>query len=303
MVGSVSFVAFKASFMMTITGSFHLSGITSGFVGDNNTLGLCLCLTTAALFGLFSTVKNVSMRTLLVLLIIFDILLILITQSRGAFLTMGIIAILSIISSKKPILYLIILATVITISYQFLPKDMFSRLNTLENVEDDTSAMTRVDMWKRAFTISKTRPLTGVGVGGFQFFSRVNFPGQPAFVTHSVYMQLLSSVGYPGLLLYILIILKTIANLHYLARIRKKNQLLDEEHKWISSVGFWLRNAFIGYLFGSAFLDMLPYDIPWYLILYSNVLYYIVKTYENSSLNTLADIQGEDKVEMTYNIF
>lgn len=271
MAGSIGIVSLKTSLSCLFSGNFHLSDTTNGFVGDNNTIALCVCLSTGMLMGLKEDLKKKITRILVTIVIIASVFLILVTQSRGAFLTLAIVTLIGIITSKKKIQYTIFVCLFVTFGYLILPNSMFNRLETLENVDNDNSAMNRVLMWKRAMYIGKIKPLTGVGVGCFRYFNSIDNPYGPNLVTHSVYFQILSNTGYPGLCLYLMMVFFSVFSLH---TSYKKSLTLSEKsenYKWVRQTTFWMRNVLIGYIFGSSFLDMLIYDIPLYFLLYGSL--------------------------------
>lgn len=291
MGGCVSLITFKVSISTLVSGNFHLSEVTSGFVGDNNTLALCICLCTGIIIGLKSDLKNKYARYFVNILVVSNVFLILVTQSRGAFITISIVILIAVITNKKPIRNLLFISLIVIVGYSILPKSMFQRLQTLENVEDDESAMSRVEMWKRAMVIAKNDPLTGIGVGCFRFYNHIMYPGEPNFVTHSTYFQILSSTGFPGILIYLSIIFLTIIRLH---RCRRFLYYLhnNQDLYWAVNTSLWMRNVLIGYLFGSAFLDMLVYDIPWYFIFYANILTEMVnKEIISKNCNEISEIE------------
>lgn len=272
MAGCVGLISAKTALSMAITGNFTLRENANGFVGDNNTLALCVCLCASILMGLKESLKNFNSKLIVYFVLILCCLLILMTQSRGAFITLGVISLIAIITSKRPILYFIIVVFIIGVGYLSLPKTMFSRLGTLHNVEADGSAMGRVEMWKRAIKIVSVDPVTGIGLGCFNFYNSVMYPGQTNLVTHSVYFQILAGTGIPGLLIYLTIIFYSISTLHKSYINCRKYAFLLEQLNWAGQTAFWMRNALIGYVVGSAFLDMFVYDVPWYFLFYSQIL-------------------------------
>jgi probable O-glycosylation ligase (exosortase A-associated) len=277
MGGSIGLLAAKVGLGNAISGGSRITDQIDGFIGDNNCFGLSICLALGIMLGMRTMIENKLYRRILDVIILLSILTILFTQSRGAFLTIAIIFFFGIINSRKPVLTFIVVASVVFTGYLVLPKNMFERLNTLENVEKDPSAMHRFEMWQNAFTYANEYPVFGVGIGGYRQFNKVRCPNTLALVTHSTYFQVLSEMGYVGLSIYLLILIYTLWVLHWTFKHARKHYSEKPEYKWIAETAFWIRNAMIGYIFGSAFLDMLAFDIPWYTMLYSSLLAMLYK--------------------------
>lgn len=294
--GSILVLAAKVGVSNTLHGGSRITEQIDGFVGDNNCFGLSICMALGIILGIRSIIKNKFLRSLADIGILFSILTILYTQSRGAFLTLAIIFTFGILSSKRPVINTLLIGVVVITGYFVLPKDMFSRLNTVENLQEDESAVGRFTMWERAFSYANKRPITGLGIGCFRPYNSHIAP-PPHLVTHSVYFQVLSELGYVGLFLYLLIIFSSIIYLHIIYSKAIVASQIHDEIKWIASTTFWMRNALIGYIFGSAFLDMLVYDIPWYSMLYSSMfsLFYddYVKELELNKFVTSVPVQPE----------
>ena len=275
---SITLLAAKVGLSNTLSGGGRITDAIDGFVGDNNGIGLCVSLAIGATIGVLSMIENKYLKIALFICILLGIMTVLYTQSRGAFLTLAIIIMLSVIASKHRIRYAIIVSIIVITGYLMLPASMFERLDTLNSVEEDTSAMGRVDMWKGALKIAEVKPINGAGPGNFRAFNHFLNPKMIGLVTHSIYFQLLSDTGYVGLIIYLTIIISTLVLLQKTYSLSKKYHNIFPEYHWVEQVSFWLRNALIGYMFGSGLLDMVPFDIPWYYLLYASLLH---KMFEN----------------------
>lgn len=264
----------KVGLVLSLRGGGHVTQNIDGFVGDNNVFGLCICVVVGCMIGMRNVFKGKLIRIAIIIGIMLSILTILYTQSRGAFLTLAIIFVIGIITNKRPVLLGIVVSSLVLTGYFVLPKKMFNRLNTLENVEKDDSAMHRVVMWENAFKYANSRPLSGLGLDSFMKYNKYCNPHLPALVTHSVYFQVLSNTGYVGLMIYLGLILSTVWTLHTTTKRARFVSQFDPDYYWVIDMSFWMRNSFIGYIFGSAFLDMMVYDIPWYFMLYTSLMGY-----------------------------
>jgi putative inorganic carbon (hco3(-)) transporter len=282
MAGFILLLSSKVGFFYSLRGGGHIVNNIDGFVGDNNCFGLSICLALGIITGIMSMIKKKYIKYIISIGIILSILTVLYTQSRGAFMTLAIIFLFGILSSKKPVRNFIIIAIIVVVGYSILPKDMFSRLDTVNNLQTDDSAQGRFQMWHNALKYANSHPITGLGIGCYRYYNSIMAPDGPQLVTHSVYFQVLSELGYVGLLIYLYLIISSLINLHLVYRKAKKYSQLYHEVHWIETTAFWMRNALFGYIFGSAFLDMLVYDIPWYTMLYGSMLGTFFDTYINN---------------------
>ena len=70
---------------------------------------------------------------------------------------------------------------------------------------EDVSARGRIDAWRTGLNIAKERPFTGVGAGAFMIAWPEFAPGDagPVRTQHNTFMQLLSELGIPALVLFL----------------------------------------------------------------------------------------------------
>jgi probable O-glycosylation ligase (exosortase A-associated) len=277
--GSLGLVAAKVGASSALKGGIHITDQIDGFVGDNNVLGLTVCLAIGCLFGLRNTLPVWS-RFVFYPYITSAFLCVIFTKSRGAFLSMSIILLLSTLASKAPIRNTLFLVFFAWAGYNLVPATYFDRLDTFENIEEDNSAMDRIYFWELSWNQALAHPIFGVGLDNHQSYNRNVTPevleGRKNHVAHSVYFQVLAETGFIGLGMYLAMVFWTLGLLH---RVYRETRTLGKKYRdltWVSPLAFWMRNAFLGYIFGSAFLNMLPIDFPWYFMWYSQLLPFVL---------------------------
>jgi O-antigen ligase len=131
---------------------------------------------------------------------------ILLTQSRGGMLAACVVTLFWMLRSVKraPVILgaACIAAAVVFVS----PNNPWSR-RTQEATAygEDMSAQGRIDAWRTGLNIARARPLTGVGAGAFMIAWPDFAPGDAGDVRtqHNTFIQLLSELGIPALLLFI----------------------------------------------------------------------------------------------------
>lgn len=249
-------------------GDIH--GPDQGPLSDRNDFGLGLVLMLPLLFYQWHLAENRLLRRGLMLTGFLVALAVFLTYSRGALLgacAMG--AVVWLRSRAKFTTGFLILAIGLTV-YNFAPKEWFSRMETIGSYEDDSSAMSRINVWQICLRIAELHPVTG---GGF----RATFA--PTIVNdmlrgtsidkltkpraaHSIYFDALSEHGWLGLALFLAILGYSWYNCSWLIRhSRDKPDLV-----WANLLGRMGQAVLIGYATAGAFASQAYLDEYWCMI-------------------------------------
>lgn len=275
--GGIGFNAFKTGLTMTVSGGGHLTDQISGFVGDNNVFGLVLCLVVAIILGLRESVpKKWWLQILFYISLIFIILCIIYTKSRGALLSLGITLFLASLLSGKPIRNLLLILLIVYVGYQFIPSDYFDRFSTLKNVEADESAMGRFENWELSWNEALNYPFFGVGPDNHIPYNKSIQSEVQVRVAHSVYFQILGELGFIGLGFYLWFVGLGLWTLFRTWRVMIPVAMNNPDLAWVRDVALWMTCAYVGYIFGSGFLNMLYIEFPWYVVFYGSMLWPLV---------------------------
>lgn len=271
--GGLGLIAVKTGIVMTAKGGGHITAQINGFVGDNNVFGLTLCVVFAVLMGLRTTLpKNAWAKRLFYFCIVFILLCIIYTESRGAMLTLFIIWFTKALSGRQRIRNITILIAVSSVLYLAVPYRFFHRLSTLDDIQANASAMGRIQNWELAWREALRFPVLGVGPGNHIPYNLSIPHDVQVRVAHSIYFQLLGEEGFPGLTLYLLFVVTTISML--ISTWKFASFVADDypELKWTRELVSWMTCGYIGFLFGSAFLNVLYIEFPWYVPFYASML-------------------------------
>ena len=236
------------------------------FLGDGNDFGWSMNMAFPLALHLASTTKKTLYKYFYFVLVGIIIIGIIGTQSRGSTLALGtgLLYYLTFISNKKLVgfsfLGLIVIGVLI-----FSPANYFSRMGTLANYTEDTSAMGRIKAWGTATEMAIDHPLLGVGAGSFNSaYGRIyRKPDDPVrwISTHSVYFKVIAEYGFPGIIIYLLTIWHNIKiNRSTLELIKNNQDKLDITTLWPhsliwSTISWAVCAAFLtGYLYPHLFL-------------------------------------------------
>lgn len=275
--GSLGVLAAKTGGILSLKGGGHITDQINGFVGDNNVFGLTVCLAIGSVLGLKGTIPKKKIFLILFYASVFlMVMCVIFTKSRGAFLSLGVILLLSNLTSRNPVRNTLMLFAILVAAYFIIPSSYFDRLETFRNIEQDDSAMSRVFFWHLSWLQALQHPILGIGLDNHMTYNlnffRAELGNATNHVAHSVYFQVLAETGFMGLGLYLAICFSTLITLHRTHRRARLLSATRPDLAWVSSAAFWMRNSFFGYMFGSAFLNMLVFDFPWYFIWFSHML-------------------------------
>ncbi|HEX6315041.1 MAG TPA: O-antigen ligase family protein, partial [Gemmatimonadaceae bacterium] len=144
---------------------------------------------------------------------------VMLTQSRGAMLAMGVAVILLPLMSRRRVRDLIVLALAVGGAAIVAPKGVWDRLAGLAGasvdegmvgVDPEGSAESRWQIWKVAASVVQAHPLTGVGIGMMPITHRweslrqgLDWRVRGERDTHNTYLRIAAETGIPGLMLYL----------------------------------------------------------------------------------------------------
>jgi probable O-glycosylation ligase (exosortase A-associated) len=151
-------------------------------------------------------------------------MLILMTQSRGVFLGLLVFIALAFAGHQRRVRLGLRLMVVAAILASVAPAGVWTRLQTLQHATDTStldqvdgeegSARQRYEIWKVAFKIIREHPVVGVGFGAYKptheryaMDPEFNPTARGARDTHSLYFNVLAETGFPGLTIYLSMIL------------------------------------------------------------------------------------------------
>lgn len=190
-------------------------------------------------------------------------LLIMLTQSRGAMLALGVATVVLVVGSRRKARDLFILLAMFAIATVSAPKTVWTRLAGLANVsvsegmtgvDPENSASSRWQIWQIAAATVRQHPLTGVGSGMMPIVHANEAARRGSTVTiqgyrdtHSTFLRIASETGLPGLILYLTIWGFVFRDIERVRRRLKQHR--PKEHQML----FFIELSMIAYLVASLF--------------------------------------------------
>lgn len=273
---SIGFFGIKGGlFTLATGGSFRVWGPPGSFIQGNNELALALIIVLPLFRYLQLTSQNKWVRRALVVVMLLCVASILASYSRGAFLAGAAIVFMFWLKSRYKLVTAMASIVVLSVFLSFLPDKWFERMSTIENYEEDASAMGRINAWQFAFNLALARPLTG---GGFDTFTPELFwiyaPNPTAFHdSHSIYFEILAEQGFVGLGLFLALWFYTYRIAGRIARQCKGR----DDMLWARDLAAMLQVSIVGYGVGGAFLGLAYFDLPYHIMAMVAILHHLTK--------------------------
>ncbi len=273
---SIGFFGIKGGFFTVATGgNFRVWGPPGSFIQGNNELALALIIVLPLFRYLQLSSQNKWVRRGLVVAMMLCAASILASYSRGAFLAGGAMVVMLWLKSRHRLATGVVGVAVLATFLAFLPDKWFERMSTIENFEEDASAMGRINAWQFAFNLALARPLTG---GGFDTFTPELFwkyaPNPAAFHdAHSIYFEVLAEQGFVGLGLFLIMWFYTYRIAGKIARQCRSR----EDMIWARDLAAMLQVSIVGYGVGGAFLGLAYFDLPYHIMAMVAILHHLVK--------------------------
>ena len=204
---SIGYFSVKGGVFTVLTaGSHRVFGPSYSFISDNNHLAIAVLMTIPLMVYLRQTTDKHWLKHVLSFFIISSLFTVIGSQSRGAFLAIIIVGFFYWIKSDRKIMISIFLFIIGGSILSFMPESWYMRMNTIENYDEDSSAMGRINAWEYAFNAANDQ-FFGVGLNSWSLETFLLYAPNPTDVhaAHSIYFSVLADHGWLGLFLFLLI--------------------------------------------------------------------------------------------------
>jgi putative inorganic carbon (hco3(-)) transporter len=203
------------------------------------------------------------------------------SNSRGAALgVLGNITIYLILISKRKVRDIALVILVGGAVLMVLPQSFWNRMHTLQDVGTDRaegSARERLLLVKSTFRAVNDYPVFGVGPYSWVVVSNFYTGLQTSMQPHNIWLKCAVELGYPGLLIFISIILGTIIRL-----LRVRNQAYRAGQIRTGKLALALASCQIGYIVSLTFLSNYDLEFQWAWLAVGNAFVSVWKTNRSS---------------------
>ncbi len=270
---SVGFYGIKGGVWTLITGGTgRVWGPSGGMIEGNNELAVALIMLLPLMFYLHQTATRKVVRLGLILSMVSTSFAVLGSQSRGALVGLCAIAFYLAIKSRHPIRMGVLLSVLLFAGISFMPDSWTGRMDTIQNYDGESSAVSRIYTWKTMWAAALDRPWVGTGFGADNPLVFLRYAPRDAdftgfegvvFVAHSIYFQVVGEHGFPGLALFVLLGAATWRTASKLTRQTRND---EEFGSWVPVLMSMLQVSLVGYAVGGAFLSLAYFDLPYYIV-------------------------------------
>jgi probable O-glycosylation ligase (exosortase A-associated) len=245
-------------------GAYRVQGPTGTFFGGNNEMALVLAMLVPLIRYLHLQEPRKWVRMGLASAMLLSGVAAIGSQSRGGLLAMAAMGLFLWLKSRHKFVTGIYLVIAVMIIGAVMPQEWYDRMHSIQNYEQDDSALGRINAWHTAFNVAKDR-VTG---GGFEMFRAPTFrqyAPEPFRVhdVHSIYFEVMGEHGFIGFGMFILLALFSWLRANQVIRTCKN----DPERKWAADLAAMIQVSLIGYGAGGAFLGLSYFDLTYHLMI------------------------------------
>ncbi|TVV75359.1 putative O-glycosylation ligase, exosortase A system-associated [Sphingomonas solaris] len=191
------------------------------------------------------------------------------TEARTGLVCIAVLAVLMLRATKRRFLYVTLMAVAGVAAVQLLPDSYGKRMETIQGYQGDSSASTRLAVWKWTWGYVKDHPAGG----GFNAYMQnrltidlksttgdansqttTNFKDYDAGrAYHSSYFEMLGEQGFPGFIMWISLHLLGLIRME---AVRRRWRRATDGDEWIAPLATALQHAHLIYMVGSLFVGI-----------------------------------------------
>ncbi|UTF50707.1 O-antigen ligase family protein [Desulfomicrobium sp. ZS1] len=197
------------------------------------------------------------------------------TASRGGFV--GLVSVFTIILFKEKqhkLKILVLSAFVGLIAMSFAGPEYWQRMGTIfdQNDYNYEAGTGRIELWKRGIGMMIDNPIIGVGIGQYRVAEGLQHLGESGWkwsTAHNSYLQIGVDLALPGLIAYLLMIVKSVA----VARKLQASPGPFDSTPFLAATTRGLEVGFYGYCVCSIFLSQAYSPVLFYFLALVTALY------------------------------
>ncbi|HUW53242.1 MAG TPA: putative O-glycosylation ligase, exosortase A system-associated [Rhodanobacter sp.] len=247
-VVSLGFYGIKGGvFTIMRGGANHVFGPAGSFIADNNDLAQALCMVLPLMRYLQLQASKKLVKVGMGLAMFLTCVAILGTYSRGGLVALAVVSATLFLKSRWRITLAIALVAVGMTAYNFMPAQWMERMDTIQHARQVNTFQTRVQSWEFAANVALHRPLVGGGFNVYEsnaMWSRYGPEGARPRAVHSIYFRVLGEQGFPGIILFIALL---VASWRYCAKVRRRTRKMPAE-KWAFDLASMFQVSLLAYM-------------------------------------------------------
>jgi putative inorganic carbon (hco3(-)) transporter len=269
-VFSIGFYSVKGGVFTFMTGGgYHVFGPDGSDIQENNALAVGVLMIIPMMVYLNRFPPKPWVKKIMPYCIFFSLASVIGSQSRGAVLAILAVGAFYWWKSKNKMFTATAFLCLAALAFLFMPQEWHDRVASIGNYQQDSSSMGRIRAWEYCIAVANDR-LTG---GGFESWSLANYDRygiwtEQAFVAHSIYFSVLNDGGWPGLIMFLMILFLMWRQLRRVIVITEK----DPERADMNFLARMLQISIVAFMAGGSFLSLAYFDLAWHLMAISIAL-------------------------------
>jgi putative inorganic carbon (hco3(-)) transporter len=263
-VFSIGFYSVKGGIFTFMTGGgYHVFGPDGSDIQENNALAVGVLMILPLMVYLNRFPPKPWVKKIMPYCIFFSLASVIGSQSRGAVLAILAVGAFYWWKSKSKAITATTFLFLTMLAFLFMPQEWHERVSSIANYQQDSSSMGRIRAWEYCIAVANDR-LTG---GGFESWSLANYNrygiwAEQAFVAHSIYFSVLNDGGWPGLIMFLMILLLMWRQLRRVIVLTEN----DTERADINYLAKMLQISIVAFMAGGSFLSLAYFDLAWHLM-------------------------------------
>jgi len=246
-----------------------------GFISDNNAIPVAIIMVIPLMQYLSTTVTNRFVKWGLRATMLFSLIAVLGSYSRGALLAVCAMTAMLALNSRRKLLFGVIMIGALIAGISFMPQVWEDRMRSIQTYEEDSSAQGRINTWYTAVNLANARPLVG---GGFEPYSArvfATYAPDPLDVhsAHSIYFQMLGEHGYVGLVLFLILCGLGWSTARRIVKVGRE----FTEHRWAANLAAAMKASLVGFAVGGAFVNISYWELEYYELIILAAVYRLVR--------------------------
>ena len=240
------------------------SHLVRGFVkfGDNNHFAVMLVMAVPPLLYMSSYLKSRWLRLAVLAVAIITIAAVIGTHSRGGFVAMAAVGLWLVLTSRKRLPALTVFIVGIIFVVAIAPAEWTQRMETIQEADQESSFLTRVEAWQVSSAIALHNPIVGGGFHavatqpvwdlfrgqkGLLGFVDVGFESPVFRAAHSIYFEVLGDMGLLGFFIFMGLLLNALKNGVQISRMAQHG---GPELEWALDLSRTLMATIVAFMVG-----------------------------------------------------
>ncbi len=240
------------------------SHLVRGFVkfGDNNHFAVMLVMAVPPLLYMSSYLKSRWLRLAALAVAIITIAAVIGTHSRGGFVAMAAVGLWLVLTSRKRLPALTVFIVGIIFVVAIAPAEWTQRMETIQEADQESSFLTRVEAWQVSSAIALHNPIVGGGFHavatqpvwdlfrgqkGLLGFVDVGFESPVFRAAHSIYFEVLGDMGLLGFFIFMGLLLNALKNGVQISRMAQHG---GPELEWALDLSRTLMATIVAFMVG-----------------------------------------------------